>query len=69
MARMIRPGIKEWKMQNNKTENAKEIAFIDEMLKEAESVASSTTLRYTHEEVFERIRSYLGSGPEVPSLQ
>ncbi len=56
-------------MQNKKTENAKEIAFIDEMLTEAESVASSTTLRYTHEEVFGRIRSYLESGPEVPSLQ
>ena len=56
-------------MQNNKTENAKETVYIDEMLKEAESVASSTTLRYTHEEVFGRIRSYLESGSKVPSLQ
>ena len=56
-------------MQNNKTENAKETAYIDEMLKEAESAASSTSLRYTHEEVFGRIKSYLDSGSEVPSLQ
>ena len=56
-------------MQNNTTENAKETAYIDEMLVEADRVASSTSVRYSPEEVFGKIRSYLSSGSEIPSLQ